>query len=75
MADITDRVDTRELAAILHCSVGKARQLMGTAIPAHHNGRAYTAARGDVEAYLKRTLITKASQKPRKRRRRPTPKD
>lgn len=75
MGDVTDRVDTRQLAAILHCSVDKARDLMGTAIPATFNGRAYTAARADVEQYIRRTTITKASQKPRKKRRRPTTKD
>lgn len=76
MPDVTDRVDTDELARILHCSVRKARDILATgAIPSTFNGRRYTAARADVEKHLRATTITSAAQNPRRRKRRANPKD
>lgn len=53
----TDRVDVPALAAILHCSEWKARRLMGSEIPAIKGGRAWTASRRDVDAYIERRTV------------------
>lgn len=49
---MSDRLTSDELAAYLRCSVGTARKLMGGEIPGYYDGRRWTVARADVDAYL-----------------------
>ena len=48
----TDRLTSADLAAYLRCGVGKARRLMGGEIPGVYEGRQWTVAKADVDAWL-----------------------
>ena len=55
---MNDRLTTAELAAYLKCGIGTARRLAGGEIPGVYDGRQWTMARPDVEAYLERKATT-----------------
>jgi len=65
--DPNDRLTTREVATELRCGYRKALGLMGNEIPAAKVHRGWTAARGDVLAYLDANTVSDRSSKQRRR--------
>jgi len=65
--DPNDRLTTREVATELRCGYRKALGLMGNEIPAAKVHRGWTAARGDVLAYLDANTVQDRSSKQRRR--------
>ena len=64
--DPHDRLTVPEVAALLRCGPRKALRLLGNEIPAVKDYR-WTAARGDVIAYLDRNTVSDRSSKNRRR--------
>lgn len=65
---MSDRLTTAELAEYLKCGIGKARRLAGGDIAGVYDGRQWTVARSDVDAYLASRATTSKHRRPRGQR-------